>query len=81
MKMFHTVTIIVVLLVCILTFSICYRRMYQAARRAVEPFHSDNSLARHTITFYSFMFFLQLLPIMGNIARLVLRKTNVHDTS
>ncbi|XP_055757604.1 olfactory receptor 14I1-like [Salvelinus fontinalis] len=74
-KMFHTVTIIVVLLVCILTFSICYRRMYQAARRAVEPFHSDNSLARHTITFYSFMFFLQLLPIMGNMARLVLRKT------
>ncbi|KAJ8014144.1 hypothetical protein DPEC_G00037200 [Dallia pectoralis] len=74
-KNFDMVTIFIILLSCILTFSISYRRMYQAARRAVEPFHSDNSRARHTIGFYFFMFFLQLLPIMGNIARLVLRKT------
>ncbi|XP_010890632.1 olfactory receptor 10A5-like [Esox lucius] len=74
-KRFDIVTIIIVLLACILTFSISYRRMYQAARRAVEPFHSDNRRARHTISFYFFMFFLQLLPIIVNIARLVLRKT------
>ncbi|KAJ8014145.1 hypothetical protein DPEC_G00037210 [Dallia pectoralis] len=74
-KRFDIVTILIVLLSCILTFSISYRRMYQAARRAVEPFHSDNSRARHTIGFYFFMFFLQLLPIMGNIARKTMSMT------
>ncbi|KPP56696.1 olfactory receptor-like protein OLF4-like [Scleropages formosus] len=54
-------------LLCILIYSFSYRRMYQEARNAVEPFHHANTRAHRTVLFYGSMFILQLVPCLAKI--------------
>ncbi|KAK5863101.1 hypothetical protein PBY51_000157 [Eleginops maclovinus] len=52
------------IMLCLLVYAFSYIRMYQDARKAMIPFHTDYSTARKTVLFYCGMLFLQLLPLL-----------------
>ncbi|XP_072553543.1 olfactory receptor 1G1 [Salminus brasiliensis] len=54
-------------MLCILSYSFSYFRIYQEARNAVQPFQQVNRRARNTVLFYCSMFLLQLLPVLLKI--------------
>ena len=64
---FRKVSIFSVTMACLLSYSFSYLRMYQEARKAVQPFLQVNRRARNTVLFYCGMLLLQLLPVFVKI--------------
>lgn len=57
----------VIVLLCILSYTFSYARMYQEAQNAAEPFQHVNAHAQRTVLFYCGMLIVQLGPYLIKI--------------
>uniref|UniRef100_A0A3B1JS65 G-protein coupled receptors family 1 profile domain-containing protein n=1 Tax=Astyanax mexicanus TaxID=7994 RepID=A0A3B1JS65_ASTMX len=64
---FRKISGFILTMICILSYSFAYFRIYQEARNAVQPFQQVNRRARNTVLFYCSMLLLQLLPVFLKI--------------